>query len=84
MCQRHVRQQNSIPHDKLTAAVTSGIRLGTPIVTSRTMKEPEMVIIADLIVKVLDNPEKSDVIEEVRRKVKSLCKKFPVYEDMEI
>ena len=76
--------KNSIPHDKLPAAVTSGIRLGTPIVTSRNMKEPEMVMIADLIIKVLDNPADEEVIGEVRKKVKSLCKKFPIYEDLEI
>jgi glycine hydroxymethyltransferase len=76
--------KNSIPHDKLPAAVTSGIRLGTPIVTSRNMKEPEMVMIADLIIKVLDNATDEEVIGEVRKKVRSLCRKFPVYEDIEI
>jgi len=76
--------KNSIPHDKLPAAVTSGIRLGTPIVTSRNMKEPEMVLIADLIVKVLDSPADPEVIDEVRKRVRSLCRKFPVYEDLEI
>ncbi|KPK02838.1 MAG: serine hydroxymethyltransferase [Nitrospira bacterium SG8_35_4] len=76
--------KNSIPHDKLPAAVTSGIRLGTPIVTTRNMKEPEMVMIADLIIKVLDNPTDTEVLGEVRKKVRSLCRKFPVYEDLEI
>lgn len=76
--------KNSIPHDKLPAAVTSGIRLGTPIVTSRNMKEPEMVIIADLILKVLDNPSNSEITGEVRKKVRALCRKFPVYDDIEI
>jgi glycine hydroxymethyltransferase len=76
--------KNSIPHDTLPAAVTSGIRLGTPIVTSRNMKEPEMVMIADLIIKVLDNPADEEVIGEVRKKIRALCRKFPVYEDMEL
>jgi len=76
--------KNSIPHDKLPATVTSGIRIGTPIVTSRHMREPEMVIIADLISKVLDDPQNSASIKNVRDKVKALCKKFPVYEDIEI
>lgn len=76
--------KNSIPYDKLPAAVTSGIRIGTPIVTSRRMKEPEMVMIADLIVKVLDDPQNSEKIRHVRDKVKALCAKFPVYEDIEI
>ncbi len=76
--------KNSIPYDDQPATVTSGIRLGTPIVTSRKMKEPEMVMIADLIMKVLDNPKSSETIHHVRDKVKVLCKKFPVYEDIEL
>lgn len=76
--------KNSIPHDKLPATVTSGIRIGTPIVTSRHMREPEMVIIADLISKILDDPRNHATIKNVRDKVKALCKKFPVYEDIEI
>jgi glycine hydroxymethyltransferase len=76
--------KNAIPHDTLPAAVTSGIRLGTPIVTSRNMKEPEMVMIADLIVKVLKSPHDETTISEVRKKVKALCRKFPVYEDIEL
>jgi glycine hydroxymethyltransferase len=76
--------KNSIPHDKLPATVTSGIRIGTPIVTSRHMREPEMVIIADLISKILDDPQNSTNIKNVRDKVRALCKKFSVYEDIEI
>jgi glycine hydroxymethyltransferase len=76
--------KNSIPYDKLPATVTSGIRIGTPIVTSRKMREPEMVIIADLITKILDDPLNKTTIKQVRDKVKALCKKFPVYEDIEI
>lgn len=74
--------KNSIPYDKRPAAITSGIRIGTPIVTTRKMKEPEMVIIADLISTVIDNIQDADVINRVRSKVKSLCKEFPVYEDL--
>ena len=76
--------KNSIPYDALPAAVTSGMRIGTPIVTSRRMKEPEMVLIADLIVRVLDAPKNSENIRHVRDKVRSLCSRFPVYEDIEI
>ena len=75
--------KNSIPYDQRPAAITSGIRIGTPIVTTRKMKEPEMVIIAELISTVIDNIKDADVINRVRNKVKSLCKEFPVYEDME-
>jgi len=76
--------KNSIPYDTLPATITSGIRIGTPIVTSRKMKEPEMVIIADLISRVLNDPENTTLINQVRDKVKVLCRKFPVYEDIEI
>jgi glycine hydroxymethyltransferase len=76
--------KNSIPHDTLPATITSGIRIGTPIVTSRKMKEPEMVVIADLISKILENVQDRSVIVHVRDKVKALCKKFPVYEEIEI
>jgi len=76
--------KNSIPYDDKPATVTSGIRLGTPIVTSRKMKEPEMVIVADLISKVLNDPGDDETIRLVRKKVRELCKKHPVYEDLEI
>jgi glycine hydroxymethyltransferase len=76
--------KNSIPYDEKPATVTSGIRIGTPIVTSRRMKEPEMVIIADLIARVLNNPGSTENIKHVRNKVRALCKKFPIYEDIEI
>ncbi len=76
--------KNSIPYDKLPATITSGIRIGTPIVTNRKMKEPEMVIIADLILKVLKDTRNRDNIRYVRNKVKALCKKFPIYNDIEI
>jgi glycine hydroxymethyltransferase len=76
--------KNSIPYDDKPATVTSGIRLGTPIVTSRKMKEPEMVIVADLISKVLNDPGDEETIRQVRKKVRELCKKYPVYEDLEV
>ncbi len=76
--------KNSIPYDDKPATVTSGMRIGTPIVTSRKMKEPEMIIIADLIDRVLRNPGDSNTVKHVRDKVKALCRKFPVYEDIEI
>jgi len=75
--------KNSIPYDRRPASITSGIRIGTPIVTTRRMKEPEMVIIGDLISTVIDNIKDNDVISRVRNKVKSLCREFAVYEDLE-
>lgn len=76
--------KNSIPYDNKPPVVTSGIRLGTPMVTARKMKEPEMVIIADLISQVINNLNEGTVIERVMGKVKELCKKFPIYDDIEI
>ena len=75
--------KNGIPFDKQPAMVTSGIRIGTPIVTTRKMKEPEMVEIADLIVKVLKDPDNEDNLMNVKSKVKALCKKFPVYTNLQ-
>lgn len=76
--------KNSIPYDDKSPVVTSGIRIGTPMVTARKMKEPEMVIIANLISQVINNLNESTVIERVMEKVKGLCKKFPIYDDIEI
>jgi glycine hydroxymethyltransferase len=76
--------KNSIPYDNKPATITSGIRVGTPIVTSRKMKEPEMVVIAELIATVLHDHKNSATIKRVRAKVKEMCKKFPVYEDITI
>ena len=75
--------KNAIPHDKRPAAITSGIRIGTPIVTSRKMKEPEMVVIANLISSVINNIEKVDTRDRVRNRVRALCKEFPVYDELE-
>ncbi len=74
-----VVNKNSIPFDKRSPKVTSGIRLGTPALTSRGFKEDEMKIVAGLIKKVLDNPDSERVIKEVRHTVSELCKSFPVY-----
>ncbi|MCK5511851.1 MAG: serine hydroxymethyltransferase [Thermodesulfovibrionia bacterium] len=73
--------KNSIPYDERPPAITSGIRIGTPIVTTRKMKEPEMVIISDLLSRVIDEPENSTEIKRVSGRVHELCKKFPVYEE---
>ncbi|MBI5196952.1 MAG: serine hydroxymethyltransferase [Nitrospirae bacterium] len=74
--------KNSIPHDDKPAAVTSGIRVGTPIVTSRRMKEPEMDSIAECIAQIINNPQEKKIINRVKEKVKLLCKEFSVYEDL--
>lgn len=70
--------KNSIPFDKQSPFVTSGIRIGTPAVTSRGMKEEDMVEIADMIHLTLTEYESSK--EEVIKRVKRLCEKYPLYE----
>jgi len=74
--------KNLIPFDTKSPFVASGIRIGTPAVTTRGMKEAEMVKIARLIDKVLSNPKSEKASREVRGAVKSLVKKFPLYKDL--
>jgi glycine hydroxymethyltransferase len=71
--------KNTIPFDPEKPFVTSGIRIGTPALTTRGMKEKEMKTIADLIGKVLSNVEDEKVKKEVSSTVKDLCKQFPLY-----
>nr|WP_307905448.1 serine hydroxymethyltransferase [Haliovirga abyssi] len=71
--------KNGIPFDKEKPFVTSGIRIGTPSVTTRGMKETEMVKIAELIVKVIDNIDNEDIIKEVKNEVRKLAERFPLY-----
>ena len=71
--------KNGIPNDPEKPWITSGVRLGTPAVTGRGMKEAEMDIIADLIARVLDNPNDSSVREAVKKEVHDLGVKFPLY-----
>ena len=71
--------KNVIPYDERSPAVTSGIRLGTPCVTTRGMKESEMVEIAAIISSVIQNNKDADAIHALSEKVDFLCKKFPIY-----
>jgi glycine hydroxymethyltransferase len=71
--------KNSIPDDPESPFVTSGIRLGTPAITTRGFKEKEAVLVGEYIADVLDNPEDKTIIESVRKKVAVLTKEFPVY-----
>lgn len=71
--------KNMVPNDKRSPFVTSGIRLGTPAVTTRGFKEAETKLMAELIVKALRNPQDEKVQKEVKESVHDLCKKFPVY-----
>lgn len=69
--------KNAIPFDKQTPFVTSGVRVGTPAVTSRGMKEEDMVVIAECIADIIDNGE--DAVERCAKKVAALCEKYPIY-----
>ena len=74
-----VVNKNSVPFDKKGPGVTSGIRLGTPALTTRGMKEREMKTIAKWIIRVLERPYDTRVLNDVRSMVHSLCRQFPLY-----
>ena len=71
--------KNAVPNDPQKPFVTSGLRIGTPAVTTRGYKEPECVALANWICDVLDNPKDEGVIAGVRANVELQCKQFPVY-----
>jgi glycine hydroxymethyltransferase len=75
--------KNGIPYDPEKPAITSGIRIGSPAVTTRRMKEPEMVKIAKTIVKVLKNIDNEKIIFEARADMLKLCQEFPIYRGLE-
>jgi glycine hydroxymethyltransferase len=68
-----------VPKETQSPFVTSGVRIGTPAVTTRGMKEPEMERIAGLIDRVLVAPEDAGVAAQVKSEVKALAAKFPLY-----
>ncbi|MFQ7192476.1 MAG: serine hydroxymethyltransferase [Megamonas funiformis] len=72
--------RNTIPFEPLSPFVTSGIRLGTPALTTRRLKEEDIREVADIIADVIENREDSAVIEAAKAKVQAICKKFPLYE----
>jgi glycine hydroxymethyltransferase len=74
--------KNMIPFDPSTPFITSGIRIGTPCVTTRGMKEKEMAQIADLIAAVLRDIKNETTVKSVRSKVDQLCSRFPIYQDL--
>jgi glycine hydroxymethyltransferase len=73
--------KNMVPFDPRKPMVTSGIRIGTPAVTTRGMREPEMAEIAELIGRVLEHPGDVEQLDRIRADVEALCRRFPLYPD---
>jgi len=71
--------KNSIPYDQKPPVTTSGIRLGTPIVTTRGMREPEMKVVGDLICEALANTNAPDKLAALKERTKAFCNKFPMF-----
>jgi len=76
--------KNAIPFDRNPPAIASGIRVGTPAVTSRGLQEPQMELIAHWISEVLNNLEDESVLKRVRSEVEALTEKFPLYENRRV
>jgi glycine hydroxymethyltransferase len=76
---RITANKNAIPFDTNPPLNPSGIRLGTPAVTTRGFKEPELREVAELIAEVLRNPGSEETIAAVRRRVEGLTNRFPLY-----
>lgn len=73
--------KNTIPFEPLSPFVTSGIRIGSPALTTRGFKEEDMKEVADIIALVLGHPEDAAKKDEAKRRVAALCEKYPLYED---
>ncbi len=76
--------KNMIPFDTKSPFVTSGIRIGTPAVTTRGMKESEMKLIAEFINKALINQDNEDELKKISAEVKELCNRFPLYPNLAV
>jgi glycine hydroxymethyltransferase len=71
--------KNAVPNDPQSPFVTSGIRLGTPAITTRGFKQEEIILISNWICDVILNIENEEMISSIKNNVIELCKKFPVY-----
>jgi glycine hydroxymethyltransferase len=74
--------KNTIPYDPNPPLVASGIRIGTPALTTRGMKEPEMDLVGGFIGEILHAPEDAGVRESVKGKIRDLCERFPLYDPL--
>ena len=71
--------KNTVPNEKRSPFITSGVRIGTPALTTRGMKEAEMKIIGGWIAQVLGNSANEDSLKKIKGQVRELCSKFPIY-----
>jgi glycine hydroxymethyltransferase len=76
--------RNTIPYDTGSAFEPSGIRLGTPALTTRGMKEEEMKLVGEMIVKIIKNTDNENIKKEVKDIVKELTTKFPIYSNLTV
>lgn len=74
--------KNAIPNDPEKPFVTSGIRLGTPAVTTRGFKEADCTLLGNMIADVLEHPQDKQVVERIKQQVFELCNKYPVYKSI--
>ena len=74
--------KNGIPFDTKKPMITSGIRIGTPALTTRGMKEDQMRLIAGWIDEIIASPEDEEKAAQIRKKIKELCQEFPLYSDI--
>lgn len=79
-----VVNKNAVPYDPEPPMVTSGIRIGTPALTTRGMEEDKLLEIGEMIGRVVKNPEDEDLGSEVRKRVSELLEEFPLYSDSEV
>jgi glycine hydroxymethyltransferase len=73
--------KNTIPFDTRSPSITSGIRIGTPGVTTRGLKEKEMEEVGDYISELLNHPQGDKLIRDIKIKIRSLCERFPLYSE---
>jgi len=71
--------KNAIPFDPRPPRITSGIRIGTPAITTRGLKEKEVEEVANYMCEVLENPDNEKLRKDIREKIREICKKFPFY-----
>jgi len=76
--------KNTIPFDRNPPLVASGVRIGTPAVTTRGMRGPEMEVIGELIARALKTPEDDHALVMIRAEVEALCRKFPLYPESQV